>query len=187
MLKLRRKLLNFMILWFRVVVTKKARGENATARAGPIFLRSSPRSSFPTIGLPHLRRTTVVEFPHHGVCPDSPIDTTLSIAPRHISPATANTLPASKPRSHPQCIHARERPLSRIPETKTSTATKSTTSNTPARQIPRTLAQRTQTESESREQNLWRTTIRRRQETHGDEEVPQHDVTRRHFLTLVSS
>jgi len=164
---------------------KKARGGNATARAGPIFLRSSPRSSFPTIGLPHLRRTTVVESQHNGVCPVSPIDTALSIAPGHTPPATANPLPAPKPRPHPPCVHARQRPLSRIPEKKASTATKSTTRNTPARQIPSALPQRPQTESKPREQNLWRTSIRRRQETHGDEEIPQHDVARRNFFPLV--
>jgi hypothetical protein len=143
----------------------------------------------PTIGLPHLRGTTVVEDHHNGVRPVSPIDTALSATPRSAAPATTNTPSAAKPRSTSSCIDTRQRSLGRIPATESSTTTKgeSATSNTAARQIPAAITQRTQTKPKPREPNLWRASVRRGQEAHGDEEIPQHDESRGHLLVLVSA
>jgi hypothetical protein len=85
----------------------------------------------------------------------------------------------------PPCIRPIKGPLGGVPQTTGSTAKQSGARNTTARQIPPAIPQRPQAESEPREQNLWSTRIRRGQEAHGDEEVPQHDESRGHLLALV--
>lgn len=145
--------------------------------------------SFVTIGLPHLRRIVVVRSHHNGCCALPPIDTALSPTTRAYPLTAASTLAsATRPRA-PPCIHTSKRPLSRISAEESSTAStkaKSNARNTTARQIPTALPQRTKNEPQPREQNLWRTIIRRRQEAHGHEEIPQHDESGGHIFALVS-
>jgi hypothetical protein len=140
----------------------------------------------PSIGLPHLRRTTSVSS-HHNVVPPCPsIDSALSPTPRTITPPTAKTPSAPIPRKHPPCLNARQRSSSRPGTAEGSSAAKDDTRNTAARQIPAAISQRTEAESKPRKQNLRPANIRRRQKAHGHQKVPKHDESRRHILALVS-